>query len=45
MSDHTCDGECIICNRETCEFCGAVSNVGFLYCYEHILEADNEEEE
>jgi hypothetical protein len=45
VDGHDCDGECIICQKQTCEFCGEVSHKGILYCDDHSLEVDNEEEE
>lgn len=45
VKDHDCDGECTICQNTTCEFCGEVSSKGYLYCKDHWMEADHEEEE
>ncbi len=40
---HDCDGECVVCQRPACEFCGEVSSKGLIYCMEHNFDADNED--
>lgn len=44
MNDHDCDGECIVCQKPACEFCGEVSYKGFIYCSDHRNDADMEDE-
>ena len=46
MYDHECDGECTVCQKPACEFCGTVAhNSGNLYCSDHTFEADVEDYE